>query len=186
MKCGTQCSVCCAVKPLEGNAHMNMSPVCSSSLQRLFGSTTVFHFSWNHHACKRLRFHEQWNAVVRPRELARRTVFHFSWNQHAWERLRFHEKWNTVCAKDLSNASFGAQPCSTFHGTNMPGKGLGSMRSGTKPCPIFHVTKPLARCAGSMKSGTRFCAQSSVGESLHPNRVPLFMEPQLFRGMLVP
>ena len=163
MKCGTQCSVCCAVKPLEGNAHMNMSPVCSSSLQRLFGSTTVFHFSWNHHACKRLRFHEQWNAVVRPRELARRTVFHFSWNQHAWERLRFHEKWNTVCAQVLSNTSSGAQLCSTFHGTNMPGKGC-----------------------GSMKSATQFARNASPTPLLARNRVQFFMEPACLGKAAVP
>jgi len=42
------------------------------------------------------------------------------------------------------------------------------------------------RVSGSMKSGTRLCARGGVGESLCANRVPLFMEPKPFAGMLVP
>ena len=108
-------------------------------LQDLFGRATVFHL------------------------VGRTTVFHFSWNQHSWEELWFHEKWNTVCALCLSNTSLATQLCSTFHETNMPAKGFGSMTSGTK---FAHKLSPTPVWAH--------------------NCVPLFMEPTCLGKAAVP
>jgi len=91
------------------------------------------------------------------------TVFHFSWNRGPSQACWFHEKWNTVVRPKRRWRELVRKLCSTFHGT-----------------------AAFPRHVGSMKSGTRLCAKRGVREALCANRVPLFMEPKPFAGMLVP
>ena len=231
-------------------------------LQHLFGCATVFHLSWNQHACEGLWFHEKWNTVC----------------AQALSNTSSGAQPCSTCHG--TRDSFVPKPCPIFHVTKPLARCAGSMKSGTRFCAQSNFRRPhkkricfgsgraesasvlraiarpniadmrsrnfcatareadmrsrnlrdhsQSRCvfcavsencfarrtsfhfsrnqriwpvvwlrekwdtvvhkrvSGSMKSGTRLCARGGVGESLCANRVPLFMEPKPFAGMLVP
>jgi len=125
-------------------------------LQHLFGCTTVFHFSWNQHACEGLWFHEKWNTVC-AQALSKTS-------SGAQPCSTFHG------TRDL----FVPKPCPIFHVTKPLARCAGSMKSGTRFCAQSNFRRPRKKriCFGSGRAEIarpRICFAIGRAEIAQPN-----------------